>query len=112
MDLKNIIPSKIESNNKDIDIDSDELDIQKELKRLEIKKFGSDITDRKWLAIWSAFVVSIWLILVVVILFLNKCFLDLSDAVLMTLLGTTTLNILGLSFIVLRGRFGTTNKHS
>ena len=59
MDLKNIIPSKIESNNKDIDIDSDELDIQKELKRLEIKKFGSDITDRKWLAIWSAFVVSI-----------------------------------------------------
>ncbi len=112
MDLKNIIPSKIESNNKDIDIDSDELDIQKELKRLEIKKFGSDITDRKWLAIWSAFVVSIWLILVVVILFLNKCFLDLSDAVLMTLLGTTTLNILGLSFIVLRGHFGTTNKHS
>lgn len=110
--MKNIIPSKIESNNKDIDIDSDELDIQKELKRLEIKKFGSDITDRKWLAIWSAFVVSIWLILVVVILFLNKCFLDLSDAVLMTLLGTTTLNILGLSFIVLRGHFGTTNKHS
>ena len=82
------------------------------MKELEVEKFDSDIKDRKWLAKWSAFVFSIWLILVVVILFLNKCLLNLSDAVLMTLLGTTTLNILGLSFIVLRGHFGTTNKHS
>nr|DAN54646.1 MAG TPA: hypothetical protein [Caudoviricetes sp.]DAR74232.1 MAG TPA: hypothetical protein [Caudoviricetes sp.] len=112
MDLENIIHSKKASNNKDLDIDSDDLKLQRKMKELEVEKFDSDIKDRKWLAKWSAFVVSIWLILVVVILFLNKCLLNLSDAVLMTLLGTTTLNILGLSFIVLRGHFGTTNKHS
>nr|DAW61580.1 MAG TPA: hypothetical protein [Caudoviricetes sp.] len=112
MDLENIIHSKKASNNKDLDIDSDDLKLQRKMKELEVEKFDSDIKDRKWLAKWSAVVVSIWLILVVVILFLNKCLLDLSDAVLMTLLGTTTLNILGLSFIVLRGHFGTTNKHS
>ena len=112
MDLENIIHSKKASNNKDLDIDSDDLKLQRKMKELEVEKFDSDIKDRKWLAKWSAVVVSIWLILVVVILFLNKCLLNLSDAVLMTLLGTTTLNILGLSFIVLRGHFGTTNKHS
>lgn len=68
------------------------------------ERYRSDTQDRKWLAEWTATVVSFWLLLVLAILMSNNSF-GLSDSVLITLLGTTTLNVLGLSFIVLRGHF-------
>lgn len=92
--------------NYDSDIDSDDLKIQIKLKELEQQRYASDTVDRKWLAIWTAVVVSLWLSLVIFILIVNERFsLCLSDSVLITLLGTTTINVLGLSFIVLRGHF-------
>ncbi|MCW3107764.1 MAG: hypothetical protein JWQ09_2270 [Segetibacter sp.] len=100
------------SHSKDIDIDSDDLEIQRKLKLLQAKRYSSDTLDRKWLAIWTAFVVSIWLTAVLYILFKNVKDIHLSDTVLVTLLGTTTLNVLGLSFIVLRGHFNSSKTSS
>ncbi len=86
--------------------DTNDLAIQQLLKRLEAVRYKSDTTDRKWLAIWTAILVSVWLMAVLVILIFQGIWhLQLSDTVLITLLGTTTLNVLGLSFIVLRGHF-------
>ncbi|ALR29779.1 hypothetical protein ATE47_04240 [Chryseobacterium sp. IHB B 17019] len=99
--------------NNDLDIDSDDLKVQIKLKQLEQQRYASDTIDRKWLAIWTAAIVSLWLLLVIAILILNKILnIGLSDTVLVTLLGTTTINVLGLSFIVLRGHFQSSHTSS
>ncbi|HEX7412919.1 MAG TPA: hypothetical protein VF411_02655 [Bacteroidia bacterium] len=92
------------------DIDSENLDVQEHLKGLEAKRYSSDTYDRKWLAIWTACIVSLWLWGVMCILKHNTNRYELSDNVLVALLGTTTLNVLGLSFIVLRGHFNSSIK--
>jgi hypothetical protein len=103
--LKDIIDSKAPNNSELTDIDAASIDDQKAL--LEAKRYSSDTYDRKWLAKWTAYTVTIWLIMVLATLILNNILkLGLSDSVIITLLGTTTLNVLGLSFIVLRGHFG------
>lgn len=48
---------------------------------------------------------SVWLAAVLCIQTLNGGYLHLNDAVLVTLLATTTANVLGLAFIVLKGLF-------
>lgn len=73
--------------------------------QLQNERYSSDTIDRKWLARWQATVVTTWLLAVFGILICNHATLHLSDTVLSVLLGTTTLNVLGLSFIVLRGHF-------
>jgi hypothetical protein len=73
-------------------------------KFLRNQRFQSDTLDRKWLAEWATAAVSLWLFSVLLIL-INKVHLELSDAVIITLLGTTTLNVLGLTYIVLKGHF-------
>jgi hypothetical protein len=90
----------------DFDIDHRGLEIQKKL--LKLSRYRRNSYDRKWLAIWSAIVVSVWLAVVLFALIFNTllCF-NISDSVLIVLLGTTTLNVLGLSLIVLRGHFQT-----
>lgn len=104
--LDNIISGQ-EPKLEDLDIDSDNLVMQ--TKKLEALRYMSDTSDRKWLGIWTAIVVSFWLLAVLLILVFNKaCEISLSDSVLIALLGTTTLNVLGLSFIVLRGHFQST----
>ena len=103
-DLSELI-SKQSQKAEDIDIDSDDLVIQKELKRLEAKRYSSDTFYRRWLARWTAIVVSVWLLAVLLILLFNESHIHLAGNVLMVLLGTTTLNVLGLSYIVLRGHF-------
>jgi hypothetical protein len=87
------------------DIDSETLPEQIDLKRAQTARYKSDTNDRKWLAEWSATVVSIWLALVLGILACNYDKFHLSDTVLNVLLGTTTLNVLGLTYIVLKGHF-------
>lgn len=91
----------------DLDIDTDSLHAQVELKN---QRYKSDTASREWLSIWTASVVTIWLIGVICVLVYNSEYLHLSDAVLITLLGTTTFNIIGLSLIVLRGLFGNSKK--
>lgn len=75
------------------------------MQELQAKRYASDTKDRKWLAFWAAFVVTGWLTFVTYLLLKNDKHYFLSDTVLVALLGTTTLNILGLTFIVLRGHF-------
>lgn len=92
----------------DLDIDSEELVMQ--LQKLKALRYLSDTTDRKWLAVWTAIVVSIWLFVVLFILIFNEQFnIKLNTTVIVALLGTTTLNVLGLSYIVLKGHFQSTS---
>lgn len=76
----------------------------------KMKRYLDDSKDRRWLAKWAILVDSIWLFLVMLILYLNNNYLCLSDTVLITLLGTTTISVLGLSIIVLKSYFSSIKK--
>jgi hypothetical protein len=80
-----------------------------EERKFQNERYKSDTEDRKWLAQWTASAVTGWLIFVAIILTNNY---GLSDTVLVALLGTTTLNVLGLSYIVLRGHFKASEKEN
>lgn len=74
--------------------------------RQKQERYMQDTSHRHSLIGWMMVVVSIWLILVICIVALNvKCQLFISDTVLNTLLATTTVNILGLPFIILKDLF-------
>lgn len=83
----------------------DKLDIDEQIKLLsfreELKRFKENTKNRSILTIWTFCIISSWLIAVVVLLSCNF----LSDSVAITLLSTTTINIIGLPAIVLRGYF-------
>lgn len=69
-------------------------------------RFSQDTRFRKHLANWVMIIVPSWLFLVIVILFLDGFdLLKLQKEVLITLLATTTVNVLGLAYIVLKGIF-------
>lgn len=68
-------------------------------------RFEKDTRWRYRLSWWVIGVDSVWLAAVLSILALNSGYLHLTDAVLITLLATTTANVLGLAFIVLKGLF-------
>lgn len=74
-------------------------------------RYDSDTKDRIWLSQWATAVVTVWLMMVLMILSFNSNCLKLNDSVLIMLLGTTTLNVLGLSYIVLKGLFGNNNSN-
>ena len=72
------------------------------------KRFEQDTKHRAFLAIWVVAATSLWLIVVLIIIFFcgfSFMGFHLSDTVLTVLLSTTTLNVLGLPFIVLKGFF-------
>lgn len=82
------------------DIDSLPLD------RQEAIRYGQDTKHRKWLVCWMMGLVSIWLLVVLLITMFNTPWcLYIKDNVLITLLATTTLNVLGLANIILNGLF-------
>jgi hypothetical protein len=85
-------------------IDNYDLDKQKSF------RYNQDTKERKFLSHWVVLVVSIWLFWVIFILIFNELLLNLSDTVICMLLGTTTINILGLAYIVLKGLFNSDNK--
>lgn len=69
-------------------------------------RFSQDTRFRKHLANWVMAIVPCWLLLVVIILFLEGFdLLHLHTEVMITLLATTTINVLGLAYIVLKGIF-------
>lgn len=84
----------------------------KEQEWLYNDRFAKDTTWRCRLSWWVIIVDSVWLIIILAILVFNTRYVKLSDSVLLMLLGTTTVNVLGLAFIVLKGLFGvnTNNK--
>lgn len=73
---------------------------------LENKRYGEDTRHRSKLVNWVIVLVSGWMLFVASILFLNKVYeLELNTEIIITLLTTTTINILGLPIIVLKGLF-------
>ena len=86
-------------------------DYDKISKQLRNARYREDTKHRRNLSTWAAVVVSVWLMAVLSILFIitfnTECTGDcqLSDTVLVALLSTTTLNVLGMMVIVLRGLF-------
>ncbi|MDI9880783.1 hypothetical protein [Flectobacillus longus] len=132
--ILNSIGSEIEDNgvtsDPTIDIDNENLSVQKKLKEAEelkltlkklkykIERYYSNSKVRILLVVWTVAIVSVWLLIVALLLALNNNTINLdkhyfpksiiiriSDNVLMTLISTTTVNILGLTYIVLRGHF-------
>ncbi|TDS14738.1 hypothetical protein [Sphingobacterium paludis] len=83
------------------DGDDYEADTQKE----RFKRYRNNTKLRTRLAKWAVTVVSVWLIFVAMVLLINNRELCLSDSVLIALLTTTTANILGIMYIVLKDIF-------
>lgn len=76
------------------------------IKEQKSERYKQNTKYRRCLTVWVMHIVPIWLMAVFVLVVL--CGLDvcsLSAAVLSTLLATTTANILGLAYIVLKGMF-------
>jgi hypothetical protein len=108
--FKRILQNSTSEN--DTDIDSDDLYKQKESYDEEFKKnksdrYRKDTIRKNNLARWVMWVVSIYLLLIFLLMFIIIFMFckPLSDAVIITLLGTTTINVLGLMYIVLKGYF-------
>ena len=73
----------------------------------QVHRYHQDTEQRLFLAKWVVWVSSIWLGAVLLILtFCGLRFLALDVVVLNVLLATTTANVLGLAYIVLKGLFG------
>lgn len=107
------IPQQIDTANWDIDDANEPLDpalddVDKEgLKAQITERYSQDTNWRKIFSIWVVCVDSLWLAVVLVIVFFQGFnLISLSDTILLTLLATTTLNVLGLAYIVLEGLFG------
>lgn len=74
--------------------------------RQEAIRFKEDTRHRRILIKWMIIVVSSWLFLVLCITATNRVLnLGIGNNVLITLLATTTINVLGLSKIILSGLF-------
>jgi len=83
-------------------VDIDSYDLKEQVK----KRFDDNTKHRKTLVYWVMWVVSLWLFLVIFVVAISGfSFFELSDSVLITILTTTTINILGLPLIILRGLF-------
>ena len=95
-DIKDLFAVEDPSSNPDAD----------DLEAQERKRYAQDTRYRKLLALWVMWVVSVWLGVVLAIIALTGFkVLKYDQPVLVTLLATTTINVLGLAFIVLRGLF-------
>ena len=92
-------------------------DIDNESKETQEKeRYKQDTEHRDYLVHWVVYTNSAWLIAVMVVLIAHGSYDDetikffhLSDGVIIALLGTTTANVLGLAYIVLKGLFPDNN---
>ena len=85
-------------------------DYERVSKKLRNDRYEEDTVHRRNLSSWAAIIVSVWLFAVILILTRNTSEYQLSDPVMIALLGTTTLNVLGMMVIVLKGLFFEENK--
>lgn len=73
----------------------------------EQERYKQDTHQRKFLADWVVWTNSLWLGLVILAVFFQGFgLINLDTSVMNVLLATTTVNILGLAYIVLEGLFG------
>ena len=90
----------------DVSIPLEDIDA-KDIKNQLLERYGQDTRFRKHLARWVMFIVPLWLLAVVAIIVCSGIgWINLDKEVLITLLATTTANILGLAFVLLKGLFG------
>lgn len=82
-----------------------EQSLEHKQREAELDRYLQDTTHRRSLVTWAATVVSLWLICVIFILTRNTLQYKLSDTIMVALLGTTTINVLGLMIIVLNDLF-------
>lgn len=83
-------------------MDIDEMSMSKQ----KAKRYWQNTMYRKYFSLWVMIIVPAWLLVVVILIALcgfGAC--KLGNSVLNTLLATTTANILGLAYIVLKGMF-------
>lgn len=86
------------------DVDAGEL--KKQILQHQILRFSQDTKHRNTLVYWVMSVTCVWIVAVLVVVFLvGYRRMELSSSVLVTLLATTTANVLGLPLVVLRGLF-------
>lgn len=79
----------------------------------QINRYHQDTEQRLFLAKWVVWVSSIWLGFVLAILIMcGFKWIELDVVVLNVLLATTTANVLGLAYIVLKGLFGYNSKNT
>lgn len=77
------------------------------MKGQECARYKQNTNYRKYLALWVMIVVSLWLFLVMLIVFLYGFdIIKYETSVINILLATTTVNVLGLAYIVLKGLYG------
>lgn len=88
----------------DPDADPDLMTIDEQEKK---KRYRQDTEFRKKFSNWVIWVDSVYLFVILVIVILYGCglFKEMNSTVMVTLLGTTTANVLGLAAIILNGLF-------
>lgn len=72
------------------------------------ERFMQDTKHRSDLIMFTKFIVKLWIVSVITILLFSGCEVinfRLDNSVLCTLLGTTTMNVIGLAYIILKGLF-------
>lgn len=105
--------SNLEANVEETEsLDFDSRSMNDQALMLKNERFSRDTEDRSELAHKTFWLIVGWLSCVVVLLAFNSCFFHLSDSVLLMLLGTTTINIIGLAAIVLNGYFKHMNQNT
>ena len=91
---------KPESSDKSFNVDRTTLPEQKRL------RYKQDTKWRRNFSVWVMVVVPVWLLAVIVLVYVSILGnYDVSSSVLNTLLATTTVNVLGLAYIILQGIF-------
>lgn len=93
-------------------IDFDSRSMADQALMLKNKRFSRDTEDRSELAHKTFWLIVAWLSCVAILLAFNSIWFHLSDSVLLMLLGTTTINIIGLAAIVLNGYFKHMNQNT
>ena len=73
------------------------------LARQQAFRYAQDTAHRKRLITWIMWIIPVWL---VAVLLITAFGCDVSETVKVTLLATTTINVIGLALVVLKGMFG------
>jgi hypothetical protein len=75
---------------------------------IELHRIIENTNARKRLEKWATRIIVIYLFVVLLVVVFNSLkIIEISDSVMITILSTTTVNIIGLGLIVLRGHFYT-----
>jgi hypothetical protein len=75
------------------------------LETAKVGRFIANTSLRTKMSYWASFTISIWLIIVALILMYNNDKFCLSDSVIITLITTTTINVIGIILICFRDLF-------